>query len=882
MAFACRFVKGAWRLDLGAWAGYPRRMTLSQFLAGVAEWCRLRAGQVVLAGLALALLSAGLSYWRLGVSTDTDALFSDSLPWRQRAIAFERDFPQFSDLLVAAIDAPTPEVAEATAEALAASLAADPTHFKRVTRPDASPYLQANGLLFLDLPELQTVLDRTVDAQPFLGQLVADPSARGLFAALSLLAIGADQGANLAPFAGALRGFHAALADAAAGKPRPLSWQTLLGGGIADKAGKFRFVLAQIALDHSALEPGAEAARALRAAAAKLEFVRDGSARIRLTGAPALADEEFATVAQGAVAGAIASGALVLLWLILALRSWRLIVPVVLTTAVGLVVTTGFAALAIGTLNLISVAFAVLFLGLAVDFAIQFCVRSREQRADLPGFLATTAAIAGPPILVAAAAAAVGFLAFAPTHFRGVAELGIIAGAGMVIAFVATLTFLPAAMALCRPRAGTAELGLAGGDWLETRLNRRRAPVLIAFLVLGAAGAAVLPTLHFDSDPLHTKDPTTEAMRTLADMIDEPLTNPYSADIMAPSQAAADALAARLAKLPEVGEVITLSSFVPTDQPAKLELIADAASLLNASLAPRAPAAPVTPGDIRLAATAALKQISVAAAKLPERDPLRDLAVDLAKLRDADDATLMAANAALTRFLPIQLDRLRLGLQAAPVTAASIPPDLARDWSLPDGRVRISVTPKPGLGTGGHLGGFVAAVLAVAPEAGGTAVTIVETADTIVAAFRQAAIGAAIAITLLLVIVLRRGFDVLLVLLSLALSALLTILAAAALGMSFNFANIIALPLLQGVGVSFNIYFVMNWRAGQARFLGSATARAILFSALTTATAFGSLALSHHPGTASMGQLLLVSLAATLAVSLIFLPVLLRALMREH
>jgi len=857
-------------------------MTLSQVLARVAEWCRQRAAQVVLAGLALALLSAGLSYWRLGVSTDTDALFSDSLPWRQRAIAFDRDFPQFRDLLVAAIDAPTPEVAEATAEALAASLAADPTHFKRVIRPDASPYLQANGLLFLDLPELQSVLDRTVDAQPFLGQLVADPSARGLFAALSLLAIGADQGANLAPFAGALRGFHAALADAAAGKPKPLSWQTLLGGGIADKAGKFRFVLAQIALDHSALEPGAEAARALRAAASKLEFVADGTARIRLTGAPALADEEFATVAQGAVAGAIASGALVLLWLILALRSWRLIVPVVLTTAVGLVITTGFAALAIGTLNLISVAFAVLFLGLAVDFAIQFAVRSREQRAGSERFLASTAAIAGPPILVAAAAAAAGFLAFAPTSFRGVAELGLIAGVGMVIAFVATLTFLPAAMAICRPRAATVEVGLAWGIWLESRLNRARAPVLLAFLALGLAGAAVLPTLGFDSDPLHTKDPTTEAMRTLADLMDQPLTNPYSIDIVARSRAEADALAARLEKLPEVGDVVTLMSFVPADQPAKLEAIADAASLLNASLAPRAPAAPVTPGDIRLAASASLKQITHAFAKLPDPDPLRDIAADLTRLRDADDATLMAANAALTRFLPLQLDRLRTGLTARPITAADIPADLARDWLLPDGRVRLNVTPKPGIGGAGRLAGFVAAVLAVAPEAGGTAVTIVETTETIVSAFRQAAIGAAIAIAVLLVLILRQWVDVVLVLVSLVLSALLTVLMTGILGMSFNFANIIALPLLQGVGVSFNIYFVMNWRAGQARFLGSATARAILFSALTTATAFGSLALSHHPGTASMGRLLLVSLGATLAVSLLFLPVLLRALMRER
>ena len=132
-----------------------------------------------------------------------------------------------------------------------------------------------------------------------------------------------------------------------------------------------------------------------------------------------------------------------------------------------------------------------------------------------------------------------------------------------------------------------------------------------------------------------------------------------------------------------------------------------------------------------------------------------------------------------------------------------------------------------------------------------------------------------LAIAVLLLAILRHPREVALVMAALLLSALLTVVLMVALGLSLNFANIIALPLLQGVGVSFNIYFVMNWRAGSQAFLGTATARAILFSALTTATAFGSLALSGHPGTASMGVLLLLSLACTLVVTLVFVPALL-------
>ncbi len=857
-------------------------MRLASLLAALTEYCRRNAGRVLLVGLALGLLSAAASWMRLGVSTDTDKLFASSLPWRQSQIAFDAAFPQFQDLLVAVVDAPAPEEADVTAAQLARALAADKQNFRSVARPDASPYLDANGLLFLDPKLLEMVLDRTIDAQPFLGQLAADPSARGLFAALSLVAIGVDKGdADLAPFTDALRSFHAALAQAAAGHAQPLSWENLLGRELAKQAGDYRFVLVQPVLNHGALEPGGAAATALRAAAADLEFVRAGQAHVRITGQVALADEEFASVAEGALAGTIASGVLITLWLLLAVRSWRLIVPIVLTLGLGLLLTTGFAALAVGTLNLVSLAFAILFVGIAVDFAIQFSVRYREMRleTDAPAMaLAATAMIAGPQIMTAAVSWSAGFLAFVPTDFRGVAELGLIAGVGMLIAFLCTLTFLPAALAVCRPHSEGVPIGFRDGDAAEAWLLRHRRPVLSACAVLAVLGAAMLPLLRFDSDPLHTKNPNTEAMRTLNDLLGSPLTDPYSIDVLAPSQAAADALAAKLKALPLVSDAITLSSFVPEEQPTKLPLIADAANILQETLAPRPPAAPVTADDIRLAAAAALGQIDHAAPKLQKDDPLRAIGEDLRALKSAPDATLMAMNAALTRFLPLQLKRLRAALNAAPVDVSAIPPEIARDWTLPDGRVRVQAVPKPQASGSAGLEAFVAQVRTVAPDAGGTAVTIVETTATIIGAFRQAVISALIAIGLILALMLRRPLHVALVLAPLLLSALLATVVVVVLRMPLNFANIIALPLLLGVGVSFNIYFVMNWRVGGRRFLGTATARAIVFSALTTGTAFGSLALSGHPGTASMGALLLLSLGATLAVSLVFMPTLLRSL----
>jgi hypothetical protein len=177
---------------------------------------------------------------------------------------------------------------------------------------------------------------------------------------------------------------------------------------------------------------------------------------------------------------------------------------------------------------------------------------------------------------------------------------------------------------------------------------------------------------------------------------------------------------------------------------------------------------------------------------------------------------------------------------------------------------------------------FVAAVTHVAPNAGGTAVTVVATSDTIVSAFRSAAVAAVFAIAVILLLALRRLLDAALVLAPLLLSAALTVLVMVLLPLPLNYANIIALPVLLGVGVSFNIYFVMNWRAGRRELLASATARAVAFSALTTGTAFGSLALSGHPGTASMGALLLISLGCTLVASLVFVPALLAAMTQGH
>ena len=682
---------------------------LSAALSRVSALCARRAALVSILMLILAVAGVVAVRSRLGVDTDTGNLFAASLPWKREQAAMARAFPQNEELLAIVVDSKVPEIAEATASSLAQVLSFDRRSFISVRQPDVSPWFDRNGLMFLDTDALASLLDQTIDAQPFLGQLAADPSLRGLASALSLLAQGVTAGADLKAFAAPLRAFHDALSAAAAGHPAPLSWQQLLSGPLSSLAGPYRFVLAKPVLDYGSIQPGARATAAVRAAAAKLPFVQDGTARVRITGSVALDDDEFSSVEQGMVGGLLGSLVLMVGWLFLALGTWRTIVPVLLTLLLGLVLTAAFAALAVGTLNLVSVAFAVLFVGLAVDFGIQFSARFREAELDVSelegpgtGGAGLVAAVrlatrrAGAQILVAAAATAAGFLAFTPTAFKGVAQLGLIAGVGMLIAFACTMTALPAFLGLFRPRALGAEGGYRWARPVDDWVVRWRRPILWASAGFAAVGAALLGQVPFDSDPLHTKNQATESVRTLNDLAADPITNPYTIEILEPSTAAAAALAPRLEALTTVDSVLTLDSLVPDNQAAKLPLIRDAASLLLPSLGAPPQAVAPTPAEMRRAVESAASAIGGVAGRLTPGDPLLAVADDLRKLATAPDAQLAAASRALTEFLPPTLDRLRTALTAVPVTRADVPPALARDWVTPTGEAKIQVLPKKG------------------------------------------------------------------------------------------------------------------------------------------------------------------------------------------
>jgi hopanoid biosynthesis associated RND transporter like protein HpnN len=834
-------------------------------------------------GLALLLTVAALLFAgsRFAMTTDATALISPNVPWRLNERKMDAAFPQNGDTVLVVIDGATPEIAERAAAGLAAKMAADPAHFRRVTRPDGGDYFAREGLLFGSEADVNAATKQMIAAQPFLGPLAGDPSLRGIAGALDTMLQGVQRGdARLAQIDRPMAALADTLDRRATGKPAFFSWQSLFGGDKGALAEpKRRLVLATPALDFGSLMPGEPATDAVRAATKSLNLDPAHGAAVRITGSVPLSDEEFASLADHAwLVGLVMIVAMLgVLWI--AVRSWRIVGAILGTTIAGLIVTTAIGLMAVGELNLISVAFIPLFVGLGVDFGIQLGVRFQAERLThaTPIAAMTAAATAlSAPLLLAAGAVCLGFLAFLPTAYVGIAELGVIAGLGMIVALAFSVTLLPALLMLLKPGRPRAELGNPALAPADAFLLRRRKLVLQLFGLAMLLGVASLWFVRFDFNPLHLRNPHGEAMATLAELMADPDRDPNTIDILAPNLPAAQALGAKLSKLPEVGHAITAASFVPEDQAPKLASIANAQALLDFTLNPFAPAPPASDADTvaALRHTAAGLRQAATGQDAPSADATR-LATAFDRLATAAPASRAAATALLVPPLETMLDQMRNALAAQPVNGDSLPQEVKQDWIAKDGQARVQLTAAGTDRSDAALARFVAAVRKVVPDATGPAVSAQAAGHTVAMAFVEAGVLALALVSLLLFAVLRSVKEVAFTLAPVVLSGFLTLGTCVLIGQPINFANIIAFPLLFGVGVAFHIYFVMAWRSGATNLLQSPLARAVFFSALATGSAFGSLWLSRHPGTASMGKILLISLAWTLVCALIFEPALL-------
>ena len=970
------------------------------------EWVSFvrRAGAMVLVVVfALAFFAMRYTVDNLSMNTDTEHMLSEDLVWRKLDQEYERLFPQYDNNILIVVEAATPDQAGDAAALLYEHLQPEQALFEFVYYPNALALFRESGLLYLDTKELQDLSDNLAEVQPFLARLARDPSLRGL---LEVLADALDARADgeqveLDPVLTRINAAIEALQD---GRPYRLSWQELMSGDKPDEAGlpgagagqsTYReFILMQPKLDYGGFFPATPAIDKIHQVYEDLDIASSPGAQIRLTGATVLAHEEMLSVMKGTKTAAVLALALVTLILLVGLGSVKLALVTVISLVTGLLFTAAFATLTVGELNLISVAFAVLYIGLGVDFAIHYCLRYREHLIggeDRQRALEKTSVNIGGSLFLCAVSTAIGFFAFIPTDYTGVAELGWISGFGMFISFVVTLTVIPALLSLLPIKPGADR---PVGGWRLVELHPGKILGGAAFLAL--ASALLLAGIRFDHNPLNLHDQDGAALTTFRQLLAENDLTPWTAIMIADDAAEADRYRERFNRSDLVDKVVSIADFIPGDQDEKLDIIDEMSLLLGDLSVAAQPDAETQSPATRLAAVRAFQEKLQAvqtddpvtatlrenlAVLLEEQDPSlstpflrkQESTVLDSRLRgngdgvdsrlrgngdgvdshlrgngdgvdsrlrgngdrvdsrlrgngdrvdsrlrgngdgvdsrlrgngDGVDSRLrgngdgvdsrLRGNApeklaqlehALLASLPGRLDALNASLNADYISLDNLPAQLKRLWLSADGRRRIEIYPKQDMQDDTALREFVLAIQSVSPRVTGAPVMNLEASDAVATAFKQAFLYAFIAITLMLYILLARKKDVFLVLIPLLMAAVITGGISVLAGLPLNFANVIALPLLLGIGVDSGIHIIHRFRTdlpdGKS-ILATSSARAVVVSSLTTMGGVGNLALSPHAGTASMGMLLTLGIGVTLACMLLVLPALLTVVARSR
>ncbi len=846
--------------------------------------------------LASVLVSVGAAVYlaqNIRTNTDTEDMLSPDLDFRRHSEELSQAFPQFSDNLVIVIDGLTPDAADDAARTLAKRLRGSPKKYGRVNDPAGSDFFRRNGFLYLEVDDLYRLSDRLAEAQPFLGVLWRDPSLVGFLKMLGLAVDEAlkEKGAQPIEITAVLNAMADVARAQALGQWQDMSWWELMSGPTPEgdePTANRRVLVIQPALDFASLAPAAAAMKGVRQAAIDLGLTPENGVRVRLTGSAALSHEELRSVEKGMGLAGTVSLVLVIGLLSIGLRSKGLVIATLATLIMGLLWTAGFAILALGTLNLISVAFAVLFIGLSVDFGIHYGLRYKEDL-DAGGShddaLIAAAANVGATLTLCAVSAAIAFYSFLPTDYQGLAELGLIAGTGMFVALFANMTVLPALLTVLPRIEGRDPGGVSvEASAVQSFIRSHSRAVCLVALVVGVAAALTLPKAAFDFDPMNLRDPNSESVATISDLMADNGTNPYSVTVLNRNLNEAQALAKKMKGLDLVDGVATLADFVPADQEEKLEIISTMALFLSPAFAQGEATGMPSPADRKAALTKFRIKLSTLARRSGEsleRQAAGELLQTLAGMfevlttnGDDTNAVIKDFEARLLRALPGRLGALNTALGAELVTLKNLPPDIRDNQVAADGRAKLEVFAKEDLRDREALARFVTAVRTVSPRASGSSVVIFEAGNTVVGAFWKAGAISVTLISLILIVILKRFLNAVLVFVPLALAAVLTVAASTVFGLPFNFANVIVLPLLFGLGVAGGIHLVVREREKDGRAFETSTPRAILFSALTTIGSFGSIALSSHPGTSSMGLLLTISITLSLVCTLVVLPAL--------
>ena len=855
---------------------------VNQWLSSLVQLSISNKYLVVVIAISASVLSTWLTIQHARIDTNTENMLSDQLDWRIAYNTYKEKFPYFSDTIVIVVEGPTAELTLEASSYLTKEIIQFGVKSEHIFFPESEDFFRKNKYLYLDSEKLVEITDNLGQSQAMLGMLARDPSVLGLLDITNLI-LDESSNQNVESSRSFIDSLTRSLDAFLYGSNTPMSWQSLLNSGREiSQTHRILFTI-QPELKFDELLPGSKLIDHVRGISHSISAEKWPNVNVRLTGQAALGYDELDSVIEGAGQAGILALIAILLVLSIGLKSPAAVFSIIFVVILGLTYTSAFAAIAIGSLNMISIAFSVLYVGLAADFAIHFYSTYIEESIKNSQVKALERATVHniAPLSLCAFTTSIGFLAFIPTAYKGVGELGLIAGVGMIVGLLSSFTILPAMISIfpgVRPRTYYRNIYKKN----KSLITPQRQLFLLASTLIFLGGLHVAKQATFDVNPIHLNNPEAESVTTLDELSSEGIVIINSINFIARNEQEALSLVGALTKLPEVKEVKTVQDFIPNNQNEKLKIIENMMWSLG--------------GDIEIRAAI--------------NDPFlleNNIDRNLVTLKDIDNPTvqIMAFSRTLNnlkqanmnlddqekkkfyqqldshimRHFPALISQINTGTEAEKISLQSLPKTLRERWVSHDGSYRLEIIPKNVLDTNEKTAHFIKIVREVVGQnATGVPIINTEASQAVIKSFMQAFLFAIVIVTSVVWLSTRSIKQLLVVMTPLVVGCVCTVAALVVLEISFNFANIIALPLLIGISVDSTLHVLYRYQRMQQKdehFLRTGTAKAVFLSALTTGASFGNLAFSPHAGTASMGVLLSIGLVVNLICSLMLLPLLL-------
>ena len=864
---------------------------LTPFLTAWITWISNRAGLIMAATMLLTIAAGYYAVTAFSMNSDTSLLIRQDTDWKQVNREFVKTFPQYDQNTFVVISGNKPNQVSIVARHLADQIRENDSVFRTVYSPASNQFAREHALLYLEPDTLNDTISKLADAQPFLTAVATDNSLRSVF---QLVLDALDSNENLPTgFTRMLDALSSTAEQALTGDSKPISWRDELFQ--VEDSTFYQVIFVQGQQNFGEDLPNAMIIEGLQTIIADLSQPYRDDVTIRLTGQVPLEHQEIVSAMDSAqLAGTLALVILVFV-LIWGVRSMWVIAAIYLTKIIGLIWTAAFAMIAIGQYNTISIIFLVMFIGLGVDFAVHLCLKFQEARLRLDKInaLIETGTELGPAIMLCGVTSAIGFLAFVPTEYIGLGEMGIISGGGMIIAVALSLTLIPAFFALSGDPRPATNVPFAGLLSSVVAKNSKQT----SYVTLGVAIvlAVIATQAQFDYSTLSLKDPKSEAMATLIELQREDIITDFALTYVADDLDTANNTRSTLEGLAVVSEVKTPTDYLPVDQTENLYILEDARFFLDSLFAPPPAMAIWDDADLLLMLSrinTSLLETRQNAARAPAINPnspelqasLSRLQTAVSDLQKASLATRVLYSDLIVPPIKSEIEWLKTALSAEQVTLERLPLALQERLIAKDGRVVVTITPAENVVPVDAMRRFTADVMAVVPQITGRPVLDLGIGDIVITAFQTAILIAVSAIFIILLITLRSLVDSILVFIPLAMTAMLTLSVSVLIDLPLNMANVVVIPLIFGLGVDNGIHIVKRFHQSKnvEALVYSSTPKAVFLSNLTTLGTFCALSFSSHQGIYSIGVLLTIALTSLMLLTLVSLPALLATFSRPR